>query len=37
LRQGVNVADADKDLRAIWQPDEIWSRFIQDRLDRCLQ
>ena len=32
LRQGVNVADADKDLRAIWQPDDVWDRFITDQL-----
>jgi hypothetical protein len=32
LRQGVAVAEAERDLRAIWQPDEVWSRFIQAQL-----
>jgi protein tyrosine phosphatase (PTP) superfamily phosphohydrolase (DUF442 family) len=30
--QHVAVAEAERDLHAIWQPDEIWSRFIQDEL-----
>src|SRR5262245_23240991 len=32
LREGVSVADAERDLHAIWQPDEIWSQFIQSQL-----
>ncbi len=28
----VGVAVAEQDLHAIWQPDESWSRFIQDQL-----
>ncbi|MDR3457950.1 MAG: protein tyrosine phosphatase family protein [Verrucomicrobiae bacterium] len=32
LFQGVAVPVAERDLHAIWQPDEIWSRFIQDEL-----
>jgi protein tyrosine phosphatase (PTP) superfamily phosphohydrolase (DUF442 family) len=32
LRQRVAVAEAERDLRAIWQPDEVWTRFIQDQL-----
>ena len=29
---GVAVAEAERDMRAIWQPDEVWTRFIQDQL-----
>lgn len=32
LHQGVAVAEAEQDLHAIWQPDEVWSRFIQEQL-----
>jgi protein tyrosine phosphatase (PTP) superfamily phosphohydrolase (DUF442 family) len=32
LREHVAVQEAEHDLRAIWQPDEVWSRFIQDQL-----
>jgi protein tyrosine phosphatase (PTP) superfamily phosphohydrolase (DUF442 family) len=32
LRQGVAIADAESDLYAIWQPDEVWSEFIQKQL-----
>jgi protein tyrosine phosphatase (PTP) superfamily phosphohydrolase (DUF442 family) len=32
LHQGVPVAEAEHDLHAIWQPDEIWSQFIQSQL-----
>jgi len=28
----ISVADAEVDLHAIWQPDEVWSRFIRDEL-----
>jgi protein tyrosine phosphatase (PTP) superfamily phosphohydrolase (DUF442 family) len=30
--QNVAAAEAERDLYAIWQPDEVWSRFIQDEL-----
>jgi protein tyrosine phosphatase (PTP) superfamily phosphohydrolase (DUF442 family) len=36
LRKGVAPAEAERDLHAIWQPDEIWSRFIQDQLKELL-
>jgi protein tyrosine phosphatase (PTP) superfamily phosphohydrolase (DUF442 family) len=32
LHQRSTVADAEQDLHAIWQPDEIWSRFIKEQL-----
>jgi protein tyrosine phosphatase (PTP) superfamily phosphohydrolase (DUF442 family) len=32
LCERVAVQEAERDLHAIWQPDEVWSRFIQDRL-----
>jgi protein tyrosine phosphatase (PTP) superfamily phosphohydrolase (DUF442 family) len=32
LRQHLPLAEAERDLHAIWQPDEVWSRFIQERL-----
>jgi len=32
LRQRVARAEAEGDLRAIWEPDAVWGRFIQDRL-----
>jgi protein tyrosine phosphatase (PTP) superfamily phosphohydrolase (DUF442 family) len=32
LHQGVTPAEAERDLRAIWHPDEVWSRFISDQL-----
>jgi protein tyrosine phosphatase (PTP) superfamily phosphohydrolase (DUF442 family) len=30
--QNIAVAEAERDLYAIWQPDEVWSRFIRDEL-----
>jgi protein tyrosine phosphatase (PTP) superfamily phosphohydrolase (DUF442 family) len=33
LRQGVAPSDAERDLRAIWEPDPVWSRFIAERLE----
>ena len=30
--QHIPVAQAERDLHAIWQPDKVWSRFIQDEL-----
>jgi len=32
LHEGVPVAEAEPELRAIWEPDEVWSRFLRDRL-----
>ena len=32
LHQRVPLSDAERDLHAIWQPDEVWSRFIQNQL-----
>lgn len=32
LRQGVALSKAERDLHAIWQPDEVWSRFLQEQL-----
>jgi len=32
LHQGVAIPEAERDLHAIWQPNEVWSRFIQDEL-----
>jgi len=33
IHQQVSVAEAERDLNAIWQPDDVWSRFIQKRLE----
>lgn len=33
LYQGVPPSEAERDLHAIWRPDEVWSRFIQNRLE----
>lgn len=33
LHEGVSASEAERDLRAIWQPDEIWSRFIAQQLE----
>jgi protein tyrosine phosphatase (PTP) superfamily phosphohydrolase (DUF442 family) len=32
LRQQVPAGEAERDLRAIWEPDGVWSDFIQRRL-----
>jgi protein tyrosine phosphatase (PTP) superfamily phosphohydrolase (DUF442 family) len=32
LRQGIAPAEAKPDLHAIWEPDEVWTRFIEDQL-----
>jgi len=32
LHQKVPVTDAERDLHAIWQPDEVWETFIQKEL-----
>ena len=32
LYQRVDAQEAARDLHAIWQPDDVWSRFIQDQL-----
>ncbi len=33
LHRGVPPSEAERDLRAIWQPDDVWSRFIQSQLE----
>jgi protein tyrosine phosphatase (PTP) superfamily phosphohydrolase (DUF442 family) len=33
LHERVDVADAERDLHAVWQPDEVWSRFIRNQLE----
>jgi len=33
LYQRVGIADAERDLHAIWQPDGVWRRFIQLQLE----
>ncbi len=32
LHQGIAIAEAERDLHAIWQPDMVWSQFIQEQL-----
>src|SRR6185295_12106895 len=32
LCQRTAIPEAERDLHAIWRPDEIWSRFIQEQL-----
>jgi protein tyrosine phosphatase (PTP) superfamily phosphohydrolase (DUF442 family) len=32
LREGMDRVQAERDLHAIWQPDEVWSRFIEEQL-----
>jgi hypothetical protein len=32
LHQDVAIPDAERDLHAIWQPDEVWTKFIQTQL-----
>ena len=32
LHQHAPISEAERDLHAIWEPDEVWSRFIQDQL-----
>ncbi len=34
LHQGVPEEQARKDMHAIWRPDEVWSRFIAEQIDR---
>ncbi len=34
LHQDVARSEAERDLRAIWEPDEVWSRFIETQLER---
>jgi len=33
LHQHVSRFDAERDLHAVWQPDEVWSQFIQNHLE----
>ena len=37
LSQHVEIAETERDLKGVWQPDEIWSRFVQERLSRSVQ
>ena len=32
LHQGVRISDAESDLHAVWQPDDVWGQFIKDQL-----
>ena len=32
LFQQIDLAEAERDLHAIWHPDEVWSRFIQNEI-----
>jgi protein tyrosine phosphatase (PTP) superfamily phosphohydrolase (DUF442 family) len=32
MGQNIAVAEAERDLHAIWRPNEVWSRFIRDEL-----
>jgi protein tyrosine phosphatase (PTP) superfamily phosphohydrolase (DUF442 family) len=32
LHHNVPRSEAERDVHAIWQPDEVWSRFIEDQL-----
>jgi protein tyrosine phosphatase (PTP) superfamily phosphohydrolase (DUF442 family) len=32
LHEGAPVSEAERDLHAIWEPDEVWSRFIREEL-----
>lgn len=32
LCQRIALHDAERDLHAIWQPDDVWSQFIQQQL-----
>ena len=33
LHQHVPIAEAERDLHAIWQPNEVWNQFIQSQLE----
>lgn len=33
LHQEVPLSEAECDLHALWQPDEVWSRFIENQLE----
>jgi len=33
LYQHVSIAEAERDLHAIWQPNEVWNQFIQSQLE----
>jgi protein tyrosine phosphatase (PTP) superfamily phosphohydrolase (DUF442 family) len=32
LRQGMALREAERELHAIWKPDDVWSRFIEQQL-----
>jgi len=34
LHQRAALAEAEQDLHAIWQPDEVWGRFVRNQLER---
>lgn len=34
LLQRVPESEAEKDLRAIWEPNDVWSRFIRNQLEK---
>ena len=33
LNKGIPLSEAKRDLQAIWEPDEVWSHFIQTELN----
>jgi hypothetical protein len=33
LHREVPISEARRDLHAVWEPDEVWSRFIQKQLE----
>jgi protein tyrosine phosphatase (PTP) superfamily phosphohydrolase (DUF442 family) len=33
MRERASISDAERDLRAVWEPDEVWSRFITEQLE----
>jgi hypothetical protein len=35
LEEKVPVAEAEGDLRGIWEPDETWGRFLEEELKRA--
>lgn len=37
LRRRVAVAEAERDMHAVWHPDEIWSHFLQEQLNNSQQ
>jgi hypothetical protein len=33
LFKNVPASEAERDLHAIWQPDAVWTRFIQEQIE----